>query len=62
MLIQMYDKLTGGFDVLKLLVPNRNKDYFSEKKEGNTREHYLEGDFSKKIIVKKKRESSLIFE
>ena len=54
MLIKMYDKLTGGFNVLKMLLPNRNKDYFSPKKEGNIREHYLEGDFSKKIIVKKK--------
>ena len=46
MLIQMYDKLTGGFNVLKMLLPNRNKNYFSQKRDKNLREHYLEGDFT----------------
>ena len=58
----MYDKLTGGFNVIQMLFPNRNKDYFSPETKGNIREHYLEGDFSKKIIVKKKKESLVIFE
>ena len=60
----MYDKLIGGFNVLALLLPYRNKDYFnkSPRKLEDVRQMYLEGDFSKKIHIKKKPESMLLFE
>ena len=58
----MYDKLTGGFNVLALLLPYRNKDYFKNSHPEDARQLYLEGDFSKKVYIKKKPESVLLFE
>ena len=58
----MYDQLIGGFNVLALLFPYRNKDYFTSCPVRDARQLYLEGDFSKKVYVKKKPESVLLFE
>ncbi len=58
----MYDQLIGGFNVLALLFPYRNKDYFTNSPIRDARQLYLEGDFSKKVYVKKKPESVLLFE
>ena len=33
----MYDKLTGGFNVLALLLPYRNKDYYKKSSNEDVR-------------------------
>ena len=38
----MYDQLIGGFNVLALLFPYRNKDYFTNSPIRDARQLYLD--------------------